>query len=176
MTRREFYTVIVSLLLAPVLKAVEFASFPAVDRPDLLMILAVGLGLLCGPWVSGPAGFFVGLVEDLTVTRAFGVRGVSLGIAALSASALRRFLNPDAFFSRALITFVSVVAGDAVCYGLLRAKGIVVGTAHLQRVLLNSAGWSFFLTTPISYGLKKAAAALLTVAPGDERPDRRMWA
>ncbi len=176
MTRRELTTCLLALVLTPVFKALEFSVFPATNRPDLLMILAIIVGLGSGVWVALPGGFLVGLLEDLTTMRVPGARAVSLAIAAGTASLLRRFLSPDAIHSRILITFLGNLAGDLAGYGLVRLMGISISLSHFRTVICYSLAWSVGLVLPTGFLMKRAVNVLLAVIPGDDEPDRRAWA
>lgn len=176
MTRREICTCLLALILTPVMKALEFSALPAINRPDLLMILAIIVGLASDVWVALPGGFLVGMLEDLITMRAPGTRAVSLAIAAATASSLRRFFSPDAIPSRLLITFLGSLAGDLAAYGLLRLMGVSIGLIHFRTVLFYSLAWSVGTVLPIGFVVNKAVNVLLAVFPGDDEPDRRAWA
>ena len=176
MTRREAFACLVALVLSPAAKALEFSVFPAINRPDLLMILAITLGLFSSVWVSLPGGFIIGLLEDLITMRVPGARAVSLAVASSVASSLKRFLNPETFFSRILITALAAFLGDLTAYGLLNIAGANVGFGYFRTVVAYSTVWSVVAQIPVGFLVKKAVKILLAIFPDDDDLDRRAWA
>jgi len=176
MTRRELFTILTALVLSPVLKALEFSVFPAVNRPDFLTVLAVTIGLSCNGWVALPGGFLIGLLEDLTILRAPGARAVSLAVAAATASSLRRFLSPESLPSRVLIALLGNLAGDLTCYGLLRLMDIRIGFQYFGTVLGFSLVWSAAALLPVGFVVKRVVNLIFALFPDDSDQDRRAWA
>ncbi len=176
MTRREAFACLVVLVLAPLVKALEFSVFPAINRPDLLMILAITVGLTSDVWVAMPCGFLIGFFEDLITMRVPGARAVSLAFASTVASLLRRFFRTEAFPSRILIVAIASLAGDLACYGFLRLSGVTSSFEYFKIILAYSALWSVVGQIPVRFFVKKTVTMLLAVFPGDDEGDRRAWA
>ena len=178
MIRNEGLAAIASLLLAVLLKSVEFVVLPVQYRPDLLVVLAASLGWACGLWMSFPLGFVLGLLEDLFFGRALGQRAISLGVASMMASLLRRFVNPDSALSKALTAGISSVLADAVGFVTLRAMGIEVGFQYWVRMILPAtAAWSVVLILPV-VGLQRRLAEFIgriVPARGDREKEVAAW-
>jgi rod shape-determining protein MreD len=178
MIRNEGLAAIASLLLAVLLKSVEFVVLPVQYRPDLLVVLAASLGWACGLWMSFPLGFVLGLLEDLFFGRALGQRAISLGVASMMASLLRRFVNPDSALSKALTAGISSVLADAVGFVTLRAMGIEVGFQYWVRMILPAtAAWSVVLILPVD-GLQRRLAEFIgriVPARGDREKEVAAW-
>ncbi len=153
MTRREILTVIPALFLVPLLKVMEFVIFPSGQRPDLLIVLAVCIGLTCDVWNALPAGFLAGLLEDLIAWRIRGVRAISLALAAGAVSLGARAVNPDAPASRLTLSVVASVVGDIAAFGVIRSLGFPLSPSFFRGVLVNTVLWSLALVLPINWAL-----------------------
>jgi rod shape-determining protein MreD len=161
MTRNESLAVVSALVLGILFKAFEFIVLPVAYRPDLLVILAVSVGWACGFWASAPAGFALGLLEDLISGRAPGCRAISLSVAAATSTMLKRLISPDAVLSRVIAALLSTFVADAVSYGILRATGLEIGLQYVLRVILPaSVVWSMVLILPLG-GMNRRFALLL---------------
>lgn len=150
MTRSESLVALSAIILGIVAKAFEFIALPVSFRPDLLVVLAVSVGWACEFWTSVPAGFALGLLEDLITGRALGSRAISLSIAAATASLLKRFISPDAVLSKVIAALVAATVADVASFALLRAMGIEVGLMNFVRMIWPStAAWSVVLVLPL---------------------------
>lgn len=176
MSRREAFSCLVALILAPLAKALEFSVFPATNRPDLLMIFAITVGLCADVWAAMPCGFLIGLLEDLITMRVPGVRAVSLAFASTVASLLRKLMRTEALPSRILIAAIGSLSGDLACFGLLRLSGINLSFEHFKTILIYSTLWSVAGQVPVRFLVGRTVNVLLAMFPGDDERDRRAWA
>ncbi len=159
MIRKEALVALSAVPLAFLFKALEFVALPFMYRPDLLLVLAVAVGWASGFWMSFPIGFVVGLIEDLISGRAPGSRAVSLSLAALTSSLIRRFVNPDSALSKMISAALSAVIADAACFGVLRAMGIGIGFDYSVRTILPaSVAWAAALILPVDSMLRRLVA------------------
>ncbi len=169
MTRNETLTIASGILLAIIAKALEFVVLPVRYRPDLLVVLAVAIGWGSGFWASLPAGFGLGLIDDLVFGRAPGSRAVSLAIASVSASTLRRFMNPDSILSKAVSALFSSAVSDVACFGMLRAMGVEVGLQYSFRTILPATvAWSVVLIVPVGGMVRRLSLLLGRLWPANE--------
>lgn len=95
MNPRDGSVITIALILAPLAKLIEFVAGPAVGGPDILAGLSVCVGWLCDMWYALPAGFVLGLIEDVVTARCLGSRAIALALASLVAAGIRSILNPD---------------------------------------------------------------------------------
>jgi len=177
MTRKEGLAAIASLLLVVLFKSLEFVVLPVKYRPDLLAVLAASLGWACGLWMSFPLGLVLGLVEDLFFGRALGVRAISLGVASMTASLLKRFANPDSLLSKAIVAGISAVFCDAAGFAVLRAMGIGISLQYSVRTILPATvAWSIILILPVD-GLQRRLAGLIgRIVPAREDREKEVAA
>jgi rod shape-determining protein MreD len=124
-------------------------------------------------WYALPAGFVLGLTEDVVTARCLGSRAVALGLAALVAAGIRSVLNPDSLYSKALAAFCGTTVADYVTWGLLAAKDIRITSAYfLRSIWIPSALWSLALIGPLEFSLRRIALAAQSVWPSPGRKGR----
>lgn len=165
MTGDSFH-IITALLTAVLAKVVESVMLPAVRSPDLLVVLAACVGWSCDLWNALPAGFAIGLIEDLIVGRALGSRAISLAVAAAAVSALKRFINPDSFSSKILAALASATLADLVTWAILRSMRMgIAATFFVREIWLPSALWSLLLIGPLHAVIRRTAAGLQNLWP-----------
>jgi rod shape-determining protein MreD len=152
------------LLLAPVFKILEFTLLPS--RIDLIMVLSCAVGWSCSPWVSGPSGFVLGLMDDMFAGRLLGVRALSLMIVAILVSSSKRFISSEMLFSKGIVSSLCSGIGDVVSLVLFRALGILFGSSYaLSTIIPRTMIWTFFLLIPIDMALIAIANLLERVLP-----------
>ncbi len=158
MTRRHILTLVPALMLVPLLKSLESVAFSGFRRPDFVMVLAVCAGLSFDVWHGLPAGFAIGLIEDLMFFRMPGLRAVSLCVTAGTASLFARAVNADVIPFKIVLSATASVLGDLASFGILRAKGYPFsGSFFVKVILVNSALWSGGLAVPFHFALKRLA-------------------
>jgi len=169
MTRRDAGFTLAALMLAPIFKLVEFVALPPLYRPDLLALLTAAAGRSLDPWVAAPVGFAVGLIEDLFVGRALGVRAVSLALAGVTSSLLKSVLDPDSAFSKMLGASAGTVTADVISFGILRARGTSVGLAYLLRyVIPGTLVWALALALPVGAAAERLARCIVRIWPSSD--------
>ena len=175
MTRREALASISAVVLAIAFKAIEFVMLPVRYRPDLLIVLAVSVGWACGFWMSFPVGFVLGLLEDLISGRAPGSRALSLALAAMTSSIIKRFVNPDSVLSKLISAILSTAVADVACFGVLRAMGIEIGLDYSIRMILPaSVAWSALLILPVDSMVRRLSHFLGRLLPAKEDREREV--
>ena len=71
---------------------------PFVIRPDLLLIIVVSTGFLCGKERAVGVGFFAGLLQDLATGNLFGIHILSkMAVGYISGSAERQVFKENIF-------------------------------------------------------------------------------
>ncbi len=176
MTRKQWQTVILTVALSPVFKAIEFVAFPGGRKPDLLLLLVISVSLTCDMWDSMPLGFIVGLLEDLAAKRFLGVRAISLALAAGTVSLGSKALNPDAAISKLALAFAASVTGDAAAFLVLRGLGLSFSLSYFKTVLLGTLFWSVMLVIPINAIMTKLVQLLSNILPGKTHREGGLWA
>lgn len=169
MNRQEAFVVGSSvLLLAPVFKILEFTLLPS--RIDLIMVLSCAVGWACNPWISGPAGFVLGLMDDLFAGRVLGVRALSFMIVAILVSSSKRFISSEMLFSKSMVSALCSGIGDVVSLGLFRTLGVTLGSSYVfSTIIPRTMVWTFFLVIPIDIFLIAMVKFLGRVFPGHKR-------
>ncbi len=173
MSLGDGFVITATLLLAPLAKMVEFAAAPAIGGPDILAVLAVCLGWSCDIWNALPAGFALGLIEDVVTARALGSRAVSLTLAAALAYGMKRIMNPDSLSSKALAALSASTLADFSTWGILWSMDIRIAATHFVRAIwVPSALWSLALIGPLDFGVRRLARAVQAVWPASGRKSR----
>lgn len=170
---RDAFIISLTLLLAVLAKIVESAALPALMGPDLLVVLAGCVGWSCDLWNAVPAGFAIGLLEDVIIGRALGARSVSLALAAASASALRWFINPDSLSSKVIAAFFAATLADFSTWLILGLRGISIPGSHfIKAIWIPTALWSVLLMGPAETAIRKAAGFIGRYFPSSETKGR----
>lgn len=170
MSRREAFMAATALILAPVLKMFESVVLPVSYRPDFLVVLAVSSGWSCDVWVAAPSGFAIGLVEDLLTGRAPGMRSISLAVAALAASLVKRVVSPDSLVSKVLAALASAGVADVASFAILRATGVRVDLVYFLRSILPvTVVWAGLLMLPVDFILTRVSQAFARLWPARRR-------
>lgn len=173
MTRAEISIAVAALVLTPAFKVVEFVALPVLYRPDFLLVLAVAVGWHSDVWSAAPAGFALGLLEDLFVGRFPGQRAVSLAAAAAISSSLKRLISPDSALSKVIAAVVSAAAADLASFVILRSGGIDASVTYLVRWIWPvSVAWSAFLVLPVESVTRRFAGLLGRLWPEEGRKGR----
>jgi len=123
--------VAVALLLATAL-VLQTAVFPALTllgfRPDLLLLVVVGVAVHDGPPAGVRVGAVAGLLADLLVVQASaGVFVLVYGVVGYAVGQVRPYLAPHSLSAPTLVAFVASVAGTAaygVFTGLLADRSV----------------------------------------------------
>jgi rod shape-determining protein MreD len=173
MSAGDGFVITATLLLAPLAKMVEFAAAPAIGGPDILTVLAVCLGWSCDIWNALPAGFALGVIEDVVTARALGSRAVSLALAAALACGMKRVMNPDSLSSKALAALGGSTLADFATWGILWSMEIRIAATHFLRAILGpSALWSLALIGPLDFGVRWLARVVQAVWPASGRKSK----
>lgn len=173
MNPRDGSVIAVALVLAPLAKTVEFVAAPAVGGPDILAGLAVCVGWLCDLWYALPAGFVLGLIEDVVTARCLGSRAIALALAALLAAVIKSVLNPDSLSSKMLAALSGMTLADFVTWGVLASRGIRIAAPYfLRSIWIPSALWSLALIGPLHFAVKRMALGAANVWPSSGRKGR----
>lgn len=132
-------TVATGLLLVTAV-VLQTALFPALGlggfRPNLLLLVVLGVALRDGALPGLRVGFAAGLLSDLLTTQApVGLATLVLIGIGYTVGVARPYLAPGSFTAPLLLAFVSSLLGTAG-YGVLSA---LLGEAHLTLPLLIQA-------------------------------------
>ena len=169
MTPREAAFALTALFFTPILKLAEFVALPTLYRPDLLLVLTAVISRSLHPWAAAPVGFAVGLIEDLLVGRALGVRAVSLALAGVVSSLLKSVLDPDSAFSKVLCAAAAAFSADAASFGMLRIRGTAVGVVYLLKwVLPGTLLWAAALAVPMGAVAERLARGIVRIWPSSD--------
>ncbi len=161
------------MILAPLAKLIEFVAGPAVGGPDILAGLSVCVGWLCDMWYALPAGFVLGLIEDVVTARCLGSRAIALALASLVAAGIRSILNPDSLSSKMLAALCGTTLADYVTWGILASRGIRIAAPYFFRsIWIPSALWSLALIGPLHFSVRRMALLAGTVWPPPGRKGR----
>jgi rod shape-determining protein MreD len=114
--------IVVTLLLVTAV-LLQTALFPFLSlagfRPDLLLLVAVAVGLHDGPMAGARVGFVAGLLGDLLVSQAqVGLGALVLSGIGFTVGSARPYLAPESFTAPLILAFLSGLFGTAA-YGVL---------------------------------------------------------
>jgi rod shape-determining protein MreD len=115
--------IIVVTLLLVTAALLQTALFPFLSlagfRPDLLLLVAVAVGLHDGPMAGARVGFVAGLLGDLLVSQAqVGLGALVLSGIGFTVGSARPYLAPESFTAPLILAFLSGLFGTAA-YGVL---------------------------------------------------------
>lgn len=162
---------ITSILLAPVMAAVQTAFVRHPGGPDLFIPLAAVAGWNMSPWLSAITGFVIGMCEDAFSGRLAGVFSLSCALASLTSSYLRKILRPN-WWS---LSFASVCAGlvsEVSATLLLLASGVKLDLVRGAReMLIPVILWSCMFSPAFDLSIRPMALLLSKVWPWRERKD-----
>jgi rod shape-determining protein MreD len=83
-------------------------------RPDLPLVVAVGLALWRGPLAGTLAGFFVGLAQDLTNPAFLGLNALAKSLLGYAVGSLRAHFDAHSLPAHAALLAVAVLVHDLV--------------------------------------------------------------
>lgn len=142
--------------------------------PDLMLLMAICGGLVCGPGAAALIGFAAGLLADLSLL------GTPVGLSALSwclvgwgVATVRTYALPESRFVRPATAFLATV-GAVVLFlavGDLLGQGQLLGPGrtYVIRVVTLEALWNAVLAVPAAALVRWAAQGLPGVAAPSER-------
>lgn len=166
MSRKDAFTLISAVFLAPFLKVVETVALAPVKRPDLLLVLAASTGWSTGISAAIPAGFVIGAFDDVLCGRALGSRALSLAVAAVLSSFVKNLVNQDSWLAKMVTVAGSAVMSDFVGFGILRATGVALSFPYFLRSILPlGAIWTPILVIPMGFILSRLTRAFSGLWP-----------
>lgn len=115
---------------------------------DPFLALTLLFGLLWAAPEARLAGWITGLAQDLGSQDALGIHAVTLGLTALLATQLRRFLNPNVWWARFLILFLAAWPPQVVYFAHLHywsGAGVLPISA-----LIRQSGWLSLATVLVA--------------------------
>jgi rod shape-determining protein MreD len=113
---------VVTLLLVTA-ALLQTALFPFLSlagfRPDLLLLVAVGVAVADGPMAGARVGFAAGLLADLLASQAqVGLAALVFGAIGFTVGLARPYLAPESFTAPLILAFLSGLVGT-FAYGTL---------------------------------------------------------
>ncbi|EGO64415.1 rod shape-determining protein MreD [Acetonema longum] len=127
------------LLLVTVVVQATVVPFvlPFVVRPDLLLVIVVSTGFLCGKERAVGIGFFAGLLQDLATGNLFGIHILSkMAVGYIAGSAERQIFKENLFLPVAGMFIFTLIHGFIALslLALLGYKAEWLATAFYQLV------------------------------------------
>jgi rod shape-determining protein MreD len=141
------------LLFAAVLQSTLLAGLTPGVQPDLLLALAVGVGLTSGPLAGGAAGLFGGLAADLLTGRLVGLGTVTKGAAGLLSGVLGRRLFGENFLVPFVVGAIATFADQVLFLAGARAFGVSIPFWHSLTGVLVPVAWYNGLLTALCFPL-----------------------
>lgn len=92
-------------------------------KPDLILILAIFVGIICGPGKGGMIGFSLGLLEDLYLGSFIGMNALSKGVTAV----LVGRITIGAFSENLLVPIITVFIGTLLNNIIYLITGAILG-------------------------------------------------
>lgn len=125
---------VVPLLILVTIAQITFLPllWPGAVRPDLMLMLVVGWGVVHGSGQAALWGLGGGLVLDLVSGMPFGLHAISLGIVGWVADALQT----NFFRSNILIPFATIFVATILYH---------IGQAAAMQTLGATVNWAFYL-------------------------------
>lgn len=136
--------------------------------PDLMLLLAICGGLVCGPTAGAWIGFFAGLLADLTLTTTpLGLSALAWCLVGWGIGTLRAYLLPDGRAARPAIAFLSTI-GAVLLFLIVgelvgQTELVAPGRAFVIRVLVVEGLWNALLAIPVVAVFSWAARGLPSV-------------
>jgi rod shape-determining protein MreD len=122
--------------------------------PDLMLLLAISGGLVCGPTAGAWIGFFAGLLADLTLTTTpLGLSALAWCIVGWGIGTLRAYLLPDGRAVRPAIAFLATI-GSLLLFLIVgelvgQTELVAPGRAFVIRLVLVEGLWNALLVIPV---------------------------
>jgi rod shape-determining protein MreD len=146
--------VAVVLVVALVIETTFGADLRVIGvAPDLLLLVAIGGGLVCGPDAGAWIGFLAGLIADLALsTTPVGLSALVWCLVGWGVGTLRANVLPEGRAVRSAVAFMATVGGlilFLVVGGLVGQGQLVApGRAFVIRVVLIEGLWNAVLVIP----------------------------
>lgn len=138
---------------------------------DLTPLVVVSIGLLCGSTTGAVAGFWVGLLVDLTLVQTLGITSLLFIVIGYWAGRLRELRDP----SHGLVPLALGAAGTAVAgVGMALIQFLLGVDAPISLLLLQQIFLTVLVNTLISLPVYELVRRILHRAlPQDPRRRRR---
>jgi rod shape-determining protein MreD len=136
--------------------------------PDLMLLLAISGGLVCGPTAGAWIGFFAGLLADLTLTTTpLGLSALAWCIVGWGIGTLRAYLLPDGRAVRPAVAFLATI-GALLLFLIVgelvgQTELVAPGRSFVIRVVLVEGLWNALLVIPVVAVFSRAARGLPSV-------------
>jgi len=104
---------------------VSVYTLPGRLSPNILLVLVVAIGLICGPMYAVNIGFFWGIFADVFGYVLFGSQALLLALVGYVFGRLSRHLNNEKTATQIVVIFVSSIFYSA---GLITLQKIFGGT------------------------------------------------
>lgn len=133
--------------------------------PDLMLLMAISAGLVCGPNSGAIIGFVAGLLADLAMTTTpLGLYALCWCVVGWVVGTLRAYVLPDARVVRPAIAFLATVGAVLVFLVVGSLVGqtelTVSGRTFLVKVLIVEGLWNAVLVVPATMLLGAMARGL----------------
>lgn len=121
--------------------------------PDLMLLMAISAGLVCGPNSGAIIGFLAGLLADLSLTTTpIGLNALCWCVVGWVVGTLRAYVLPDARIVRPAIAFLATVGAVLVFLVVGSLVGqtelTASGRTFLIKVLIVEGLWNAVLVVP----------------------------
>lgn len=122
-------------------------------RPDLVLAVVAGVGLVAGPWAGAVAGLLGGMMADLLTGRLLGLGMLSHMIAgSVSGLLAGRLFRENAFVPFVIGAVVTIVDQSLFILGA-RAFGIIIPFGDTVARIMVPSMWYNGLLTALSFPL-----------------------
>lgn len=127
-------------------------------HPELMLALAVSVGLVAGPARGATAGFFIGLVTDLFLVTPFGLSALTFTLVGFGSGLLQASVLRPSWWLPPVITLAASAAG-VLLYAVIGATlgqrqmlhdglaaivaVVALANAVLAPIVMRVVGWAF---------------------------------
>lgn len=172
--RRHRLRALIAVLLAVILQTTVFPR-PFGASPNLVMLVAIGIGLYMDPELAVVSGFVGGILNDLLGNTILGLWALVITVVAYGASQYRR--QAEGNLIRMILGIFALTIAGQILYGIvgtLFGQGFLADTSLVIGVLLTGilSLMLAVLVLPLVSRLVAGGRWFALVGPG---PERAIW-
>lgn len=122
-------------------------------KPDLLLLLAVALGILYGPRTGAAVGFAAGILQDLLLGQYIGLHAFSKALTGAVAGLVEREVFKENLILPIFAGFIGTVVNEVTIFALLHLFGRRMELGYSWRTIILPVAVYNTVLHPFLYGL-----------------------
>lgn len=137
---------VILLLVGIAMQVAVFPNFRLFGaQPNVVLVIAILVGVIDGPVEGAVIGFAGGLMSDMVGSQVVGAGAFSLAVTAFSAGVLKNFFVTYSILLPMFLTFVLGLFEQAVYYSVLVVLGQDLLPVLRMRYMLPASGYDVLL-------------------------------